>query len=777
MPATLTHPGVYIEEVPSGSRTIAGVGTSITAFVGFTAHGPVNRPTRVTNIGEFERTFGPLRRDAELSYALRQYFVGGGTEAFVVRVADGAQRAAFTLASRGGAAALVVRAASEGAWGTDLQITVDYDTASPGSFFNLAVVPHERADGELRAINGAELHRNLSMNSGSANYAPSVVNAASRLIALERPAAALAAINGAPAGYSESAPLTLPADLGARARRIGLIIDGDGPRDVKLVDAGQTLTEAEFVAQAQARIRAANPSNPAWKDANVGIADGRLKITAGSGSGTTREASSVRVVPATRDDATKLLLLGAQTGTEREAAADVRPLPSGSVARDPVGDAAVTAIAATDKARIVASGGGLPNRQIDNVEYAAPATPGLQGLAAHLQERINLAAPDDPRFAQARVSVVAGRVTVLPGGSAPGARLDFDTPPAAGSNWAAKLNLTGATATDNPAAYTASIGDVGAQSGSAVGVDGNPPAGAGPVVGDPDDKTGLYALEDVDLFNLLCVPLAADLPEADGVAILNDALALCVRRRAFLIVDPPRGRTSAEAVLEWAGDEFASTDAHRNAAIYYPRVEMPDPLDAFRPRAVAASPSVAALYARTDSTRGIWKAPAGTDASLANVVGFADRVNDSASGLLNQAGVNALRRFPAYGRVAWGARTHRGADAQASEWKYVPVRRLALYIEESLFRGTHWVVFEGNDEPLWSQIRLNAGGFMNRLFRQGAFQGVTPKQAYFVKCDAETTTQDDIDRGVVNILVGFAPLKPAEFVVIHLQQIAGQGEA
>jgi phage tail sheath protein FI len=124
--------------------------------------------------------------------------------------------------------------------------------------------------------------------------------------------------------------------------------------------------------------------------------------------------------------------------------------------------------------------------------------------------------------------------------------------------------------------------------------------------------------------------------------------------------------------------------------------------------------------------------------------------------------------------VVWGSRTLRGADQLADEYKYVPVRRTALFLEESLYRGTQWVVFEPNDEPLWAQIRLNIGAFMQSLFRQGAFQGRTPREAYLVKCDRETTTQDDINRGVVNILVGFAPLKPAEFVIIKIQQLAGQ---
>jgi len=150
------------------------------------------------------------------------------------------------------------------------------------------------------------------------------------------------------------------------------------------------------------------------------------------------------------------------------------------------------------------------------------------------------------------------------------------------------------------------------------------------------------------------------------------------------------------------------------------------------------------------------------------------KLTDGENGQLNPIGVNCLRTFPVIGNVVWGARTLEGADLLASEWKYVPVRRLALFIEESLYRGTQWVVFEPNDEPLWAQIRLNVGAFMHNLFRQGAFQGTSPREAYFVKCDGETTTQNDIDLGIVNILVGFAPLKPAEFVIIKIQQIAGE---
>jgi phage tail sheath protein FI len=169
-------------------------------------------------------------------------------------------------------------------------------------------------------------------------------------------------------------------------------------------------------------------------------------------------------------------------------------------------------------------------------------------------------------------------------------------------------------------------------------------------------------------------------------------------------------------------------------------------------------------------------APAGIEALLEGVSELAAPMTDAQNGVINPLGINALRTFPVYGTIAWGARTLRGADALASEWAYIPVRRLALMLEESLFRGTKWVVFEPNYETTWANIRLNIGAFLNGLFRQGAFAGATPRDAYYVKCDSETATQADIDAGIVNIEVGFAPLKPAEFVIIRFRQIVGDVE-
>lgn len=282
------------------------------------------------------------------------------------------------------------------------------------------------------------------------------------------------------------------------------------------------------------------------------------------------------------------------------------------------------------------------------------------------------------------------------------------------------------------------------------------------------DSAGMDLLNKVDIFNLLCIPLEASFSENNYVAIYQKAMKLCADRRAMLIVDPPNG-FSADKL----GDLGLTGPAARNAAFYFPRIVKEDPLRGRQQRIFAPSGAIAGVIARTDSQRGVWKAPAGVDAAITGITGLEVNLNDAENGSLNPLGINCLRSFPVYGCIVWGARTLRGSDQLGDEYKYIPVRRMALYIEESLFRGLKWVVFEPNNESLWAQIRLNVGAFMHNLFRQGAFQGTTPQKAYFVKCDKETTTQDDINKGIVNVIVGFAPLKPAEFVVIKIQQMAG----
>jgi hypothetical protein len=307
-----------------------------------------------------------------------------------------------------------------------------------------------------------------------------------------------------------------------------------------------------------------------------------------------------------------------------------------------------------------------------------------------------------------------------------------------------------------------------------VNLNATTPGADGSVIGPADAgfRTSLVALfgtgsvtDRIDLFNIVCVPGLTDAPT------ISTLQGHCRTRRAFLLVDTADTETVATVVASLANKTGADA---LNAGFYFPWVMSPDPLQDGALRAFPPSGYVAGVYARTDSTRGVWKAPAGSDAGINGAAGLSITMSNAENGQLNPHAVNCLRTLPVFGTVVWGARTLHGDNDRASEWKYIPVRRMALFLEESLYRGTQWVVFEPNDEPLWAQIRLNIGAFMQNLFRQGAFQGTSPREAYFVKCDRETTTQTDINLGIVNIIVGFAPLKPAEFVVIKVQQMAGE---
>jgi len=541
MPAALTYPGVYIQEVPSGVRTITGVATSITAFIGRAAAGPTDEPTMLTSFADYERQFGGLEVASPMSYAVRDFYLNGGTLALIVRVVhDDAASASITLAGGGSPSDdLVLVASSAGEWGNRLSAAVDHDTdralprASPPATnperFNLTVRYRVQAGKDNFVV---ETFGSVSTVEGNPRFLPLV---------LERESAYVRVAGTMPAGRPAS--------------------------DVTTVGSQRTVT---------------------WVDADIG-----------SGS-------------------------------------DGSPID------------------------------------------------------------------------------------------------------------------------DND------------------------------VIGEQDPKTGIYALNRADLFNLLCIPpLARDISALPSIwtppsaATYQAALALCVDRRAMLIVDPdPAWATSIDQAIgnaiDGRNDLNLTGIAASNAALYFPCVREVDPLRDSRVDTFTPGGIIAGIMARTDVSRGVWKAPAGLDASLNGVQDLQVNLNDLENGQLNPLGINCLRSMGVNGRIVWGARTLRGADESADEYKYLPVRRLALFLEESLYRGTQWVVFEPNDEPLWAQVRLNVGAFMQGLFRQGAFQGATARDAYFVKCDGQTTTQNDINLGILNVIVGFAPLRPAEFVVIQIQQMAGQ---
>ncbi|MEH0830379.1 MULTISPECIES: phage tail sheath family protein [unclassified Micromonospora] len=299
--------------------------------------------------------------------------------------------------------------------------------------------------------------------------------------------------------------------------------------------------------------------------------------------------------------------------------------------------------------------------------------------------------------------------------------------------------------------------------------------------GQPDSvafEKAIARLEKSDpFFNLLCLP---DLvrpsaakptdPHHENVAtVYAEANRVCAKKFAFLLVDPPPDTVDVGSAEAWKTTKFLFSSSHAGA--WFPNVRVDDPLV---PGAIMSHPpsgAIAGVIARTDSQVGVWQAPAGTDATLVGVYGPAVELSDEEHGLLNPISLNVIRRFPIYQTVAFGSRTVEGANVLGSQWKYIPVRRTANHILRSLSESLRWAVHKPNGEDLWSQLRVSCTAFMHGLFRQGAFKGTSAREAYFVACDASTTSPGDIEQGIVNIVVGFAPLKPAEFVVITLRQI------
>jgi len=307
-------------------------------------------------------------------------------------------------------------------------------------------------------------------------------------------------------------------------------------------------------------------------------------------------------------------------------------------------------------------------------------------------------------------------------------------------------------------------------------------AGADGATGQPATPVLQAAIEDLEnqdpYFNILCLPdlvrpsvTDALAPHHSGLASLYESAArICKKTFAFLLVDPFPGVVDLGTAEDFKATKLGLASG-THAAAFFPNIRVDDPLDPGTIRAHPPSGAIAGIIARTDSQVGVWQAPAGTDATLAGVYGPSVVLSDDDQGVLNVLGLNCIRQFPIFGTVNFGSRTVDGSNALASEWKYIPVRRTASYILRSLSEGLRWAVHRPNGEQLWAELRLSATAFMHGLFRQGAFKGTASRDAYFVRCDATTTLQQDIDQGIVNLQIGFAPLKPAEFVVITLRQL------
>lgn len=617
--SALTTPGVYIREIPSGNRAIAGVATSITAFVGAAPRGLLNTPTLCTSWSDYERRFGGLWAYSPMSQAVRHFFLNGGGQALIVRVVDDLQ--------------LV------------LQVTEAALTAAGGTFDHLEASVTGSAAGSytlaLRLVDGS----GTTLDDGSD-------------------------------------PLTGDATIS---------IDGSTESaQIEAIQNPNTIQLVEVVGAHPAR------SLPDGTHTSAAAPDGSEQAVVGTGAQTAWSTLH-----------TGQILEAASPGAWANGiTVDVDHT-------DAAGEAFHLTLTEVDD---------VGNPVTQEVYYSVSLDPtAARWLGRILEIQSQLC----------RLTTLAGAATTRPPASP-------DPSPLAG-------------------------GTTGAEPGPAE------------LTGSSTARTGMHALLEADLFNLLCLPLAEwSQDDAEAGSMWDAAIKLCEDERAFLLIDPPSEWSSAANATDPSLGAASFGWRSNNAALYFPRIKAANPLQESRLAEFPPCGVVAGTIARTDGQRGIWKAPAGTDATVRAVRDLPVKLVDAEHGILNDYGVNALRTFPVYGTVVWGARTLNGANVLASEWKYVPVRRLALHLEESLFRGTQWAVFEPNDEPLWSQLRLSIGSFLHGLFRQGAFAGATPREAYFVKCDADTTTQTDIDLGVVNVIIGFSPLHPAEFVIIKLQQLVAQ---
>ena len=303
--------------------------------------------------------------------------------------------------------------------------------------------------------------------------------------------------------------------------------------------------------------------------------------------------------------------------------------------------------------------------------------------------------------------------------------------------------------------------------------------------GTRDERTGIRGLFEIDDITMISCPdimkaYDVGLMDIDQVhGMMDIMISMCEGAASgdvpnppnrMIVLDVPPDRLRPQDAVQWLTHEFNRRSSF--AALYYPWVLAPNPRNGGRPIAVPPSGHVMGVWARTDATRGIQKAPA--NETPRGVIGLAYNCNFREQEMLNPVGINCIRSFPGRGIRIWGARTL--AESNDQEWRYINVRRLVSYIEKSIELGTQWVVFEPNDQDLWGRVRRVVGNFLTELWRTGALVGATTSEAFYIKCDAEMNPPDSVMSGRLNVEVGVSPVRPAEFVVFRVTQMNPEAE-
>jgi phage tail sheath protein FI len=780
MPVYLS-PGVYIEEIPSGARPIEGVSTSTAAFVGPAERGPAGEAVLIGKLDDYKTTYGDIVSETDaMGLAVQAFYLNGGKAAYICRLAGGgaaAASAAILGEGSGGTPTadpvLVISASSVGAWGNDLYIVVDKPNPD-ATTFNLLVGHQE--DGRFVAD---ETFRDLTMREGDESYVLSLVGDQSNLVEVTLGPAA--EIGGAAAQYADAtirggdtgtAADYFSAGLGgSTAETLSIAVNGRVFELIPVDLSAATIAgadhddDADAISDAvEAAIHAHSPLDT-FQNISVSYTGGRFTITsAETGSQASLEIGAgtlASLMRLTADDRAQL------TGGELSASEDFFSNPTSGLPS--LGDTTLTltidghgpTTVTLDPATITLAG--------DNDGDGAAVAAAVQTLVRNAPETRNI-----PSFRDFTCAYTSDRHLVLTSGAA--------SPRSSGMTVSGGL-VTFLELNAAPAVVgrevNQGVAPVIPQQTLGAGGAGRQLTGGVSVAPSPSDYADFYqnVLRKRRDVSIIVLPGSHMTGASGPVPEISQTLAHAeAMQDRMVLIDPPPTHELADASVVEAMMLPTST----YAVMYYPWVEMANPLynvdtNPTAPKTVRVQPSAfaAGLWAKTDARRGVWKAPAGVESRLIGATSLQFEVEDVEQAQLNPLGVNCYRKIPSFGPVIWGART---LSTRANpEWRYVPVRRTAIFIEQSIYNGIQWAVFEPNDHPLWSSLRANIGGFMNGIFRAGGFQGRTADEAYFVRCNlGDTMTQADIDRGQVIVIVGFAPLKPAEFVIVRIQQKVGQ---
>jgi phage tail sheath protein FI len=795
MATLVTYPGVYVREESSGAQAIASAATSTALFVGMAGKGPMDVPTRVLSQAEFERLYG-MSAPGELIDQVRQFYINGGGEAWIMRIANGARAAAVTLRNEGdNADTLRLLARDKGNAGNMIRAEVDYATGSPERTFNLTVYRHAlRSDGGYDKLE-AEAFTNLSMDATASRYAPNVINGASLLVTAEDAAGPAPA----PAGVSIGGAIYMGAALAAASAFSANIVDGAWAFKVSIGHR----PPVDVLLPAGAAPTAIGPAIVAAYGGGVNATSGLVVFGGGRVLEIASTTGPIVITPAANADVTTALMLGvAAGGVEMDSSTPRRPAPTGitswvgpmtgaiGVANWLGGIGTLAAALRSDIASLTLTDPDDPAAPAGGwITPAGPIVTGTPGDAI-AAETATLGTLANVRRALGEMAgALAGlsstrwkarseglRILVTPnyGGAQAGLNsvVKSTTYIAEAAGNIFRIAAVGKGAS-NVAAYSlgrlGGVAPVGKQANVAPADEGFD--GTEPILSDYNTAFNTIRSE-LDSFNFLILPRADLQDDNERKGLWGAASALAAERRAILFVDPAENWPTIAAAEAGVAALKVGVET-RNAVIYWPRLRIPAE-GVSAGKAIDPSGSIAGLMARTDDRFGVWTAPAGIEATIRGIVGIEKNMSDDENGILNPKALNAIRLFPS-GAVAWGARTMIGSDDTGNiDDKYIPVRRTMLFIEESLYRGLKFAVFRPNGEDLWAAIRLAAGSFMNTLMHQGAFASRNKTEAYYVLCDSTTTTETDRNLGIVNVIVAFAPLKPAEFVVLTVKQIAGQ---